>query len=114
MKNKLPVALATMLLCLAALTMAAGASATALRQTDGTVWERIDDSVIKDYSVDCTQGIQPVYNYEPVRDVDLHTQNGQLVELVFRRDGNGMPLSDRFNLTVGDGVTCRIGEMTGR
>ncbi len=89
--------------------VALSASAQQVREADGTYWQRIDDSVAKDYSVNCTEGAQPVYYYTPVRDVDLHTSAGRVVEIVFRRDSSEVALSDRFSVTLGADVTCKIG-----
>jgi hypothetical protein len=89
--------------------IALSAAAQQVREADGTYWQRIDDSVANDYSVNCTEGVQPVYYYSPVRDVDLHTSAGRVVEIVFRRDSSEVSLSDRFSVTLGADVTCKIG-----
>lgn len=97
---------------LAALPMALialSAAAQQVREADGTYWQRIDDSIAKDYSVNCTEGDHSVYYYSPVRDVDLHTAAGRVVEIVFRRDSSEVALSDRFSVTLGADVTCKIG-----
>ena len=82
-----------------------------IRAPDGTFWQRIDDSVAKDYTVNCTEGAQPVYYYAPVRDIDLHTSAGKVVEIVFRRDSSEVALGDRFSVTLGADVTCKIGRV---
>lgn len=102
----------TMMVALPLLLAASAAGAAAVNEPDGTMWQRIDDSVTNDYAVNCTEGVQPVYYYAPARDVDMHTAAGKLVEIQFRRDSSEMPMNDRFQLSVGTDVTCRIGRMS--